>query len=134
MNLQSVLRRVLAYGHWDLLQPEDVRIVPRDRLISLLSPDEAPEQWLIDLLADATDADVKVGILTDSILQTNYQTLFFSEAEVFQRHIEKEELPLLSLEDQMRIVLITSLSKDPLELKPSNFWLRWVKDSSQAYN
>ena len=131
LDRTSFLSRGLAYGHWDLLQPDDIKFIPRDELVSVLKRDKPSEQWLAELLKDVTDAEAKVAVLTDPILETSYQRIFYSEPTIFQHYLQlqlKDQLPMLTLESQMRYVLVTSLPEDLLELKPSRFWKFWVID------
>jgi len=123
----AFLERYLTYGHWDLLAPETFHLVPLKEFIKSLDTIKTAEQWLADILSDCSDEDVKIGVLDDPLMQNHFHTLFFSEPDVFQRYtIETEKLPLLSLEEQMRTVLITSLPEDLLELTPRRFWKYWV--------
>ena len=132
LQRSSFLRTVLTYGHLDLLEPQNLRFISRDELINSLNTEKIPEQWLAQIAANTTDEEVKVAVLEDPIPEMCYQRLFFSEPEVFQRHLDNEELPLLTMERQMRVVLITDLPEDLLELKPTNFWKHWVPADIRA--
>jgi len=126
LDRSSFLQKALAYGHWDLLQQSDMQFMPRAEFINSLRKEKQPEQWLATLLTASDEADVKIAVLNPSSLYNSFQTLFFSELDVFQRYIDGEELPLLTLESQMRTVLLTKLPENLLQLKPSLFWENWV--------
>ena len=123
----AFLDRFLTYGHWDFLSPDAFRLLPLKEFIVKLDTCKAAEHWLANLLSECSEEDVKIGILEDSLMQNHYHTLFFSEPDVFHRYtIEMEDLPVLTLENQMRTVLITSLPESLLELTPRRFWRYWV--------
>ena len=57
------------------------------------------------------EREVKFAMLTSTACHDNFQHLFFSEATVFQQYLNNGDLPLLTLESQVRAVLITKLPK-----------------------
>jgi hypothetical protein len=117
----------VAYGHLDLLELEDMEIVTRAEFIRSLGGQTGPEQWLVDILKSATDSEVTIGVVNPSILLESFQTLFFSEPEVFQRYLDGDEIPFsMAIERQMRTVLITDIGNSLLELKPNRFFKFWV--------
>jgi len=127
LNREDFLRKTLAYGHLDLLNGSDMQIISRTDFLGLLGNGKQAEQWLADLLAECDEDEVKYAILNPCAGQNNFQRLFFSEAVVFQRYLNNEALPLLTLEDQVKTVLITELPQNLLELKPTRFWEYWVR-------
>ena len=103
-----------------------MQILSRTEFLGLLSNGKQPEQWLSELLIDSTEDEVKFAMLTSTACHDNFQHLFFSEATVFQQYLNNGDLPLLTLESQVRAVLITKLPKSLMELKPTRFWEYWV--------
>jgi hypothetical protein len=128
LQRRSVLRKILGYGHWDLLQNHDFHVIARDEFIFSLRQDHLPELWLQKTLDEERYQNCKIAVLNASVMERSYQHLFFSEPDVFQRYIEKGQVPLLSLERQMQVVLITDLPENLLDLQPRRFWDYWVSD------
>ena len=120
------MNKVLAYGHLDVLDPEQLKFLSREEFCASMRADNPAEQWLAEILMDSTDKEVKVATMTEPLLEQCYQRLFYSEPSVFQQYLGGKEIPILTMTCQLQTVMITDLPEDLLELKPRRFWKYWV--------
>jgi hypothetical protein len=132
LDRSTFLQKVLAYGHWNLFMPEDMRIIPREDFLASLGTESAPGQFLADLLRDTDEDEVKIMILNDSALVSPVQSLFFSELSVFERYLQEKDLPLLTFEDELRTFIIGDLPGTLTDLNPSRYWKYWVTSLTAA--
>ena len=123
----AFLREIFMYGHLELLTVQDIQFLSRNELERRLRTNKVTEQFFGQLLAQIPDAHIKFGMLSESYQKTRNRRLFFSEPRVFQAYLGVKDLPLLTSDDQGRILLMTSLPEQLLQLEHSRFWEQWVK-------
>lgn len=135
-NEKEFLFRTLGFGHLNLLRPGEVELISPDELRRVLGSQRA-ERWFSELLESTSVEELQIARLPISDTKSPYQRLFFSGLYVFQQHIETQRLPILSLADQGRIVVVTNLPNDCdlllLEPEPAKFWEHLVR-KSHIYN
>lgn len=81
------------------------------------------------------DKDIKFAIARPTRFVDRFQLLFYPECAVFQHYVLTGDVPLMTLEDQSRFLLVTPLPGNIQELYlpaeksllgDSTFWTKWV--------
>jgi len=87
------------------------------------------ERWLLHLLRtrkQTSDDEILLMTLPGNSINDAFHRLFFSETKIFQHYCETQSLPVLNIQDNARIAIVTRLPGKLLELEPKNFWKKWA--------
>jgi hypothetical protein len=87
------------------------------------------ERWLLHLLRtrkQTSDEEILLMSLPGNSINDAFRRLFFSEPKIFQLYCETQSLPILNIQDNARIAIVTRLPRNLLDLEPKNFWKEWA--------
>ena len=105
---------------FDTISLEDVKNLLGDR---------KAERWFLDVLQTLKQRnreEIQLLRLPENSIEDGFHRLFFSEPKMLQFYYETRNLPLLNIENNAKLALLTPLPDDLLELEPKTFWKKWV--------
>jgi hypothetical protein len=127
---EEFLSKALAFGHLGLFlhSTNEFKPMSTEDLENIMGNRKA-ERWLLHLLRirkQTSDEEILLMSLPGNSIDDASHRLFFSEPKIFQLYCETQSLPVLNIQDNARIAIVTRLPRNLLELEPKNFWKKWA--------